>query len=355
MKLISLVGARPQFVKEAVVGRELDKFGIEEILVHSGQHYDSNMSEIFFDTLKMKPPKYNLGIGSGTHAEQTGRVMIEFERILFSEKPDMVLVYGDTNTTLAGAVAASKLKIPVIHVEAGLRQEPKDMPEELNRVLTDRISRVKFCPSKLAVENLKSEGMTEGVYFVGDVMYDIFLEVQKSVDMKKVLQKHSLEPKKYVLTTLHRDFNTDDEKRLSSILGALSRVSEKMPVILPIHPRTVKRINEFDLAELTKNLKIVDPIGYDEMVALTSNAFTVVTDSGGLQKESYFAHVPGVVMMPDTSWIELVESGWNVLSDADREKIVDGVFDHPHPSLKSDGVYGHGDAASKIAGILSNL
>lgn len=355
MKLISLVGARPQFVKEAVVGKALDRFGIQEILVHSGQHYDANMSGVFFDTLKMKTPKYNLGIGSGTHAEQTGRVMIEFEKVLISEKPEMVLVYGDTNTTLAGAIAASKLKIPVVHVEAGLRQNPKDMPEELNRVLTDRISRIKFCPSETAVENLKSEGITDGVHFVGDVMYDIFLEVQRSVEVRKVLAKHSLKGKEYVLATLHRDFNTDDPERLSSILRALSRIAERTTVFLPIHPRTVKRIKEFDLGHLTGTLKIVEPLGYDEIVALTANALSVVTDSGGLQKESYFARVPGVVMMPDTSWIELVGAGWNVLSDADEEKIVSGVFEHPVPSSEYGGIYGNGDAAGKAAGILSKM
>lgn len=350
MKIVSLVGARPQFVKEAIVGEKLREVGIEEVLVHSGQHYDFNMSEVFFKVLKLKNPKYNLGVGSGSHGEQTGKTLIEFEKVLMKEKPDVVILYGDTNTTLAGAIAAAKLKIPVAHVEAGLRQEPKDMPEELNRVLTDRVSKYKFCPSKLAIENLKGEGITDGVYLTGDVMYDIFLRFQKNVNAEKVLKKYDLKPKKYVLATLHRDFNTDNKERLFSILRAFSRISEKIQMIVPLHPRTVKRIREFDLESTIKDgVKIVEPVGYDEMVALTTHAHTVVTDSGGLQKECYFARVPGVVMMPDTSWIELVQSNWNVLVDANEEKIVEGVFNHPSPLSEDDEVYGKGDAAEKIA------
>ena len=353
MKVVSLVGARPQFVKEAIVGEKIDEVGIEEILVHSGQHYDFNMSEVFFKVLNLKKPKYNLGVGSGTHGEQTGKTLIEFEKVLIKEKPDLVILYGDTNTTLAGAIAAAKLKIPVAHVEAGLRQEPKDMPEELNRVLTDRISKYKFCPSKIAVQNLEREGITDGVYITGDVMYDIFLRFQKNVNGEEVLKKYALKPKNYVLATLHRDFNTDSKERLSAILRAFSRISEKMPMIAPLHPRTVKRIHEFGLENtISKDVKVIDPIGYDEMVALTTHAHTVVTDSGGLQKECYFAHVPGVVMMIDTGWIELVESRWNVLVDADEEKIVNGVFNHPKPLEGMNNIYGDGNAAEKIAKII---
>lgn len=352
MKIVSIVGARPQFIKESLVGKELEKFGIEEILVHSGQHYDFNMSDIFFKALEIKDPKYNLGIGSGTHAEQTGKIMIEFEKILIYEKPQLVLVYGDTNTTLAGALTSVKLKIPVAHVEAGLRQEPRDMPEEINRVLTDRISSLKFCPSMKAVENLKAEGIKEGVYFTGDVMLDVFLKVKEKTDMKRILDKYDLMPKKYVLATIHRDFNTDIKERLTSILKALSRISERMTVILPIHPRTKKRIAEFNLDDITKGIKIVEPVSYDESVALTCNAFSVVTDSGGLQKEAYFAKVPGVVVMKDTGWIELVESGWNLLSDVDEDKIYDGVFNHPALSESMDDIYGDGRASEKIVKII---
>ncbi len=351
MKIVSIVGARPQFIKEALIGKKLEEFGIEEVLVHSGQHYDFNMSDIFFKILEIKNPKYNLGVGSGTHAEQTGRTMIEFEKILMNEKPDLVFVYGDTNTTLAGALTAAKLKIPVAHIEAGLRQEPKDMPEEINRVLTDRISYFKFCPSLKAVENLKAEGMRDGVYFTGDVMLDVFVRIKEKTDMKSILDKYALKPQKYILSTIHRDFNTDVKERLESILKGLSRVSERMDVILPLHPRTKKRISEFDLSKFTKNIKIIDPVGYDESVALTCNAFCVVTDSGGLQKEAYFAKVPGVVMMKDTGWIELIESRWNILADADDQKIYEGVFNHPIPE-EVDSIYGDGNASEKIVKIV---
>jgi len=354
VKIVSIVGARPQFIKEALIGKKLNEFGIDEVLVHSGQHYDFNMSDIFFKVLEIKNPRYNLGIGSGTHAEQTGKVMIEFEKILMNEKPSLVLTYGDTNTTLGGALTAAKLKIPVAHVEAGLRQEPKDMPEEINRVLTDRISKFKFCPSQKAVQNLAMEGIKDGVYFTGDVMLDVFLKVRESVNMKEVLQKYDLSPKKYVLATIHRDFNTDIKTRLESILKGLSKIAARMPVILPIHPRTKKRIDEFGLENIAKKIKIIDPVGYDESVALTSNAFSVVTDSGGLQKEAYFANVPGVVMMKDTGWIELVESGWNVLADADEEKIYNGVFNHPVPS-EVGKIYGDGNASEKIAQIIRDM
>jgi UDP-N-acetylglucosamine 2-epimerase (non-hydrolysing) len=351
VKIVSIVGARPQFIKESLVGKKLNEFGINEILVHSGQHYDFNMSDIFFKVLEIKNPQYNLEIGSGTHAEQTGKIMMEFEKILMKEKPSLVLVYGDTNTTLGGALTAAKLKIPVAHIEAGLRQEPKDMPEEINRVLTDRISQFKFCPSQKAVENLAMEGMKSGVYFTGDVMLDVFLKFKKGVDMETVLEKYDLKPKKYVFSTIHRDFNTDIKTRLESILKGFSRIAKQMPVIFSIHPRTKKRISEFGLEDLLKTLKVIDPVGYDESVALTSNAFSVVTDSGGIQKESYFAGIPGVVAMKDTGWIELVESRWNVLADADEEKIYDGVFYHPDPADIKE-IYGNGNASEKIAKII---
>lgn len=352
MKIVSIVGARPQFIKEALIGKKMEELGIEEVLVHSGQHYDFNMSGIFFKILDIKTPKYNLGVGSGTHAEQTGKVMMEFEKVLVKENPDLVLVYGDTNTTLAGALTAAKLKISVAHVEAGQRQEPKDMPEEINRVLTDRISTLKFCPSKKSIENLALEGIKSGVYFTGDVMLDVFLKFRASVDDKNVLRKYDLKSKNYVLATIHRDFNTDIKERFESILKALSKISEKIPVILPIHPRTKKRISELGFENLVKNVNIIDPVGYDESVALTVNAFTVVTDSGGLQKESYFAGVPGVVMMDDTGWIELVESKWNVLAGADCEKIYNGVFSHPIPTSSELNVYGEGNASEKISKII---
>lgn len=244
MKVLSIIGARPQFIKEAVIYKAFKEKGIDEILLHTGQHYDENMSDIFFDLLEIKTPEYNLGIGSGTHAYQTGKAMIGIEEVCFKEKPDVILVFGDTNATLAGAIVGSKLKIPIAHVEAGLRQEPKDMPEEINRVLTDRISKYLFCPTELAAKNLKKENITEGVYFTGDVMYDLFKKVQKAIDLEKPLSKYDLKKKDYILLTVHRDFNTDNKTRLENILKAIENISKTQTILFPIHPRTKKRSNK---------------------------------------------------------------------------------------------------------------
>jgi len=259
MKLISLIGARPQIIKEAILNQEFEREGIEEILVHSGQHYDFNMSDVFFKVLNIKKADYNLGIGSGTHAEMTGKTMIEFEKVVLKEHPDIILVYGDTNTTLAGALVGSKLKIPVAHVEAGIRQEPKDMPEEINRVLTDHVSKYLFCPSKLATNNLKKENITEGVFFTGDIMYDLFLKMKPHFD-ESIINKFNLEENKYVVTTIHRDFNTDNKSNLEAILKELDKISKEIKVVFPIHPRTKKRIEEFDLEQNTKNILMIEPL-----------------------------------------------------------------------------------------------
>lgn len=353
MKILSFVGARPQFIKEAVIHEHLKKKKINEILVHSGQHYDFNMSDIFFKILDIRKPDYNLNIGSGTHAWQTGMMMIELEKVVLKEKPDMILVYGDTNSTLAGALVGAKLKIPVAHVEAGIRQKPKDMPEEINRVLTDRISRYLFCPSKLAVENLKKEGIENGVYFTGDVMYDLFLKITQNLDDKVILSKYNLEPKEYILVTVHRDFNTDNPGRLKNILEALEEISKDSKLVFPIHPRTKKRIEEFGFSKFLKNVGIIDPVGYDEMMVLTENSLKVITDSGGLQKEAYFAKVPAIILMEDTGWIELVNIGWNVLVDADKDRIIEAVINHsPDFSRFDEHIYGDGKAGEKIVDIL---
>ena len=237
MKVLSLVGARPQFIKEAVLHKEFKKSGVHEIIVHSGQHYDVNMSDIFFKTLEIKKPDYFLNVKSSLHGEMTGQIMIEFERVLLKEKPDVVLVYGDTNTTLAGALVAAKLKIPLAHIEAGIRMEPKTMPEEINRVLTDRISDYLFCPSELAVQNLKKEGIAKAVHFVGDVMYDLFLKM-KPLFKYDLLAKYNLEENEYIITTIHRDYNVDDPVKLEKILKQLSEVANQRKVVLPLHPRT---------------------------------------------------------------------------------------------------------------------
>ena len=353
VKLISLIGARPQIIKEAILNQELEKEGIEEILVHSGQHYDFNMSDVFFKVLNIKKVSYNLGIGSGTHAEMTGKTMIEFEKVVLKERPDIILVYGDTNTTLAGALVGSKLKIPVAHVEAGIRQEPKDMPEEINRVLTDHISKYLFCPSKLAMNNLKKENIKEGVYFTGDIMYDLFLKMKPYFD-ESIINKFSLEENKYVVTTIHRDFNTDNKSNLEAILKELDKISKEIKVVFPIHPRTKKRIEEFDLEQNTKNILMIEPLDYLSMMGLIQKNLFVITDSGGLQKEAYFAGKRAIVVMPDTGWRELTDAGWNILSRPGEIKdkmncIINNTIDS-----KAENIYGDGNAGKKIAELIKN-
>jgi len=352
VKVLSIVGARPQFVKEAVVYKAFKDKGIHEVLLHTGQHYDKNMSDIFFDILDIKEPEYNLGIGSGTHAFQTGKAMMGIEDVCFKEKPDCILVFGDTNATLAGAIVGAKLRIPIAHVEAGLRQEPRYMPEETNRVLTDRISQFLFCPTELAVENLNKENLTEGVHFVGDVMYDLFIKVRDSISLDEGLKKYGLEKKQYRVLTIHRDFNTDDKTRFERILKAVKVISEKESLLFPIHPRTRKVIKEYGFEDYLSACKVVDPVGYTDLVSLLCNSKGVITDSGGLQKEAYFAGVPAVVLMEDTGWRELIDIGWNCLVDDDTNLIVEKALNH-HPISKLDSLlYGSGDAGEKIAGIL---
>ncbi len=353
MKIISLIGARPQFVKEAIIHEQINKTEIEEIIVHSGQHYDVNMSDIFFQTLNIKKPDYNMNIGSGTHAEMTGKTMIEFEKVVLKERPDIILVYGDTNTTLAGAIVASKLKIPVAHVEAGIRQEPKDMPEEINRVLTDRISKYLFCPSKLATNNLKKENITEGVYFTGDIMYDLFLKMKPHFD-ESIIKKFHLEENKYVVTTIHRDFNTDNKSNLEAILKELDKISKEIKVVFPIHPRTKKRIEEFDLKQNTKNILMIEPLDYLSMMGLIQKSLFVITDSGGLQKEAYFAGKRAIVVMPDTGWRELTDAGWNILSRPDEIKDKMNCVINDTIDSKVENIYGDGNAGKKIVSYILN-
>jgi len=350
--MISIVGARPQFIKEAIVGAELRKAGIDEVLVNTGQHYDANMSDVFIEGLSIKLPDYNLGVGSGSHAYQTATTMLRLEEVVLKEKPDMIMVYGDTNATAAGALVGSKLKIPIAHVEAGLRQHPKDMPEEINRVITDRISSLLFCPTEKAIDNLEKEGITKGVHFVGDVMFDLFIKMRESLDISTTLADYSLVTERYILATLHRDFNTDDRSRLKNILKAMNEVSKKIKVVLPIHPRTRKAISVNGYEDLTKDITILDPLPYSDMMSLLIGSKKVITDSGGLQKEAYFAGIPALVMMPDTGWIELVEAGWNVLVDADKELIIDKAFSHEPPVNAPEDLYGDGRAGEKIADIL---
>jgi len=310
LKVVSIVGARPQFVKAAVLSRELRK-DHTEILVHTGQHFDSNMSDVFFQEMEIPAPDYNLNIGSGNHGEQTGAMLKGIEEVLLKEKPDWCLVYGDTNSTLAGALAAVKLHMKVAHVEAGLRSFNRRMPEEINRVLTDHISDLLLCPTKTAVDNLRNEGITQGVHLVGDVMYEALMwAVEKARIHSTILTDLNLTPKNYLLATVHRAENTDDPERLGNILSAFNQIQE--PLIWPVHPRTRKKLAELRW-QPGDHINLIDPLGYLDMAQLEQNARMILTDSGGIQKEAFWLQVPCITLRDETEWIETVESGWNIL------------------------------------------
>ncbi len=355
MKVVSFVGARPQFIKEAVLGAAVRSAGVwRHVLVHSGQHYDAMMSDVFFEELGMPKPDYFLGVGSGSHAKQTAEALVRIEEVLVSERPDLVLVYGDTNTTVAGALAAAKLKIPVAHVESGIRQRPKSMPEEINRVVTDHISTHLFCCSELAASNLEREGIVDGVHVVGDVMYDLYRMMAPRFDPRGACERFGLEYENFVLCTLHRDFNVDDETPLSGILKGIRAIRERTgcEVLFPIHPRTRKRVSEFGLDDLVAPLRLCDPLGYLDLQSLAGACRFAVTDSGGFQKETYFAGKRAIVVMPDTGWRELVESRWNVLcapEEADMLRAAERVVEDI--ALPGE-LYGNGHAAEIIIGIL---
>ena len=350
MKIVSIVGARPQFIKAAPVSKTLRASGIHEILLHTGQHYDYGMSQIFFEELNIPEPDVNLGVGSGLHGQQTGQILIGVEEVLIKERPDWVLVYGDTNSTLAGALAAVKLHIPVAHVEAGLRSFNREMPEEHNRVLTDHCADLLFCPTQTAVKNLANEGITQGVHLVGDTMYDAVLEFAEIARQRStILADLNLEPKRYLLATVHRPYNTDTPENLQAILSAFSEIGEI--IVFPVHPRTRKMMNSLNLNSKTQNLKLIEPVGYLDMLVLEQNALLILTDSGGMQKEAYFFGVPCVTLRPETEWVETVEAGWNVLVRADRrwivERVKDFVVPEVHPLL-----FGTGAAAEQCVWLL---
>ncbi|ACI19378.1 non-hydrolyzing UDP-N-acetylglucosamine 2-epimerase [Dictyoglomus thermophilum] len=325
MKVVSIVGARPQFIKLAPFSAELRKNGIKEVILHTGQHYDENMSELFFKELEIPEPDYNLGIGSGSHGEQTGRMLIGIEEVLVKEKPDVVIVYGDTNSTLAGALASAKIHIPLAHVEAGLRSFNKKMPEEINRIVADHLSDILFCPTETAVENLKREGIEKGVYLVGDVMFDALMHFSKLAKEKsKILEKLSLNPKDYYLITVHRAENTDNPERLKNIFSAISELDKE--VIFPIHPRTKNRLKELGLeGYLRGRVRIIDPVGYLDMIELEKNALAILTDSGGVQKEAFWLRVPCITLREETEWVETLKYGWNILVGSNKERILEAI------------------------------
>jgi UDP-GlcNAc3NAcA epimerase len=349
MHIFTIVGARPQFVKAAPLSAALRQHH-HEFLVHTGQHYDAAMSDIFFQELAIPTPDVNLGVGSGTHAEQTAAIMVGLEKLMIQQQPDWVLVYGDTNSTLGAALAASKLNLPIAHVEAGLRSYNRTMPEEVNRVLTDHVSRLKLCPTQVAVDNLAREGITEGVVVTGDIMLDA---VQRSLTIARQ-KSNILERFKppYLVVTLHRPANTDDVASLTEIMRALERL--QLPVIFPIHPRTTNRLAEWGLS-VGSNVKLIEPLGYLDMLVLVEGAAAVITDSGGLQKEAYFLYAPCVTIRPETEWVETVASGWNRLCAPQQSDILAAVNDAlvQRPAAHPD-FYGDGSAAARIVEALES-
>lgn len=324
MKIISIVGARPQFIKCAALSKELRKTNEEKIL-NTGQHYDLEMSEVFFKELSIPNPDYNLGIGSGTHGEQTGKMLIEIEKILTRERPDLVLVYGDTNSTIAGAFAASKIGIRVAHVESGLRSFDRSMPEEINRILTDHISTMLFCPTPQAVTNLKNEGIIQGVHLVGDVMQDALLLYSAIAGkVSTIIEKLNLNVGEYFVLTVHRSGNTDNKENMRGIIDALERIKSK--VVFPVHPRTEKYLKEYGFWDkMPSNVIAIKPLGYLDVLKLMNNAGKILTDSGGIQKEAYMFGKPCITLRENTEWNETVDLGWNVLVGTDMDKIVGAV------------------------------
>lgn len=364
IKIICVCGARPQFIKAAAISRAIAKYNqsksndeIIEKIVHTGQHYDENMSKVFFDQLKIPRPKINLEVGSGSHGRQTGIMLQGIEEVLLDEQPNCVLVYGDTNSTLAGALAAAKLHIPVAHVEAGLRSFNRRMPEEINRVVADHVSSLLFCPTDTAVRNLASEGITKGVHQVGDVMYDsVLFNTSLAEQSSTIMQRLGLRSKSFYLATIHRPANTDDPQRMDSILSAFGQIDGQ--IILPMHPRTRNILGE-DLSKISGNIYVIDPVSYLDMLMLEKNARLILTDSGGVQKEAYWFSVPCITLRDETEWVELVQAGCSQLVGADVSLILAAVAKAEKNTnmVSADNaaeLYGDGHSAEKIVAIISD-
>jgi len=353
MKIVTILGARPQFVKAGSVSREIAKYdNLKEIIIHTGQHYDANMSDIFFNEMRISKPDYFLGIGGMSHGAMTGQMIEKIEEILVNEEPDWVLVYGDTNSTLAGAIAASKLHIKIAHVEAGLRSFNMNMPEEVNRILTDRISTILFCPTQVAVNNLKSEGVDKWhaqVELSGDVMHDGALFYKSLAEKPSDLNLDS----EYVLSTIHRAENTDSEERLTAIVESLNEISERVVIVLPLHPRTKVKLETLPV-KLSPRVKVIAPVGYLNMVWLIHNCQLVMTDSGGLQKEAFFFSKPCITLRDETEWVELIDSNFNILVGADKDAIIGAFNNHVFAKDFNVNLYGDGAASRHIVNVLMN-
>ncbi len=354
MKIVSVVGARPQFIKASCLSRALRSFS-EEVLIDTGQHYDQNMSDIFFKQLQLPVPDYNLRVGSDTHGKQTAKMIEGIEPILFKEKPDLVLVYGDTNTTLAGSLTAAKLHIPIAHVEAGLRSFNRAMPEEINRIVTDHLSSLLFCPTSQAVKNLKSEGFRDHVHLVGDINYDSVLYYKDMALKHSTISKSlNLIPKKYCLATIHRQENTDHPDKLRSILEAFQQLGRK--VVLPLHPRTKRCIQQWNLQDflLAPNILVIPPFSYLDSLRLVYDAEFIITDSGGLQKEAYILKVPCITLRDESEWVETVEAGWNHLAGTDTNRILETIDQLVIPST-SPAIFGDGQSADRMCRIIQTF
>lgn len=354
MKIASVVGVRPQFVKASVVSRELRKKH-EEVLIHTGQHYDYEMNQVFFKELGIPEPDYYLGVGSGSHGFQTGEMLKKIEEVLINESPDLVLTYGDTNSTLAGALAASKMHIKTAHVESGLRSFDKSMPEETNRILTDHSSDVLFCPTQNAVDNLKREGITENVFLTGDVMVDsLLLNKEIAETRSSVLSDLNLKSKDYFVATIHRASNTDNKQNLQNIVEAFKELNEK--IVFPVHPRTEKLLRSYGLYDsLKSSVMLVEPLGFFDFIKLMSHAKMILTDSGGIQKEAYILQVPCVTLRENTEWIETIEDGWNILVGSNKNKILE-VVNQFRPSVQNHrNRFGDGSASNRIISKINSL
>ena len=350
MKIISVVGARPQFIKLAILSKELRE-NHNEIIIHTGQHYDDNMSKYFFEEMQIAKPDYNLNIGSGSHGKQTAEMLIGLEDIFLHQKPDVVITFGDTNTTLATGLAATKLNIPVAHVEAGLRSHNREMPEEINRILTDHISDYLFAPTLTAMENIKIENLYGKPFLVGDVMYDSLLYYGKIAEQNsRILKNLKLKQKEYILLTLHRPYNVDNIHKLQNIFSALKQT--KKFIVLPVHPRSRKMIESTNTI-IPENISIIEPLGYLDFIFLQKHSEKIITDSGGIQKEAYLHGIPCITIRPETEWIETVKAGWNVLVGDKKDQLIENCL-HFKPSHNRPRYFGDGNSSKKIISILES-